>query len=36
MTEKEKKKKTEVENENSSTAGGESPAQDEAEMVTIL
>ncbi len=35
MTEKEKKKKTEVENENSSTAGGESPAQDEAEMVTI-
>jgi molecular chaperone GrpE len=35
MTEKEKKKKTEVENENSSTAGGEIPAQDEAEMVTI-
>ncbi len=35
MTEKDKKKKTEVENENSSTAGGESPAQDEAEMVTI-
>lgn len=35
MTEKDKKKKTEVENENSSTAGSESPAQDEAEMVTI-
>lgn len=35
MTQKEKKKKTDVENENSSTAGGQSPAQDEAEMVTI-
>jgi len=35
MTEKEKKKKTELENENSTTAGSETPGQDEAEMVTI-
>ena len=35
MTEKEKKKKEELKNENGSAAGGETPAQDEAEMVTI-
>ena len=35
MTEKEKKKKEELENENGSAAEGETPAQDEAEMVTI-